>query len=287
MEQLILMVNLPDAVIRRARMERLLASLGLRCEIVEGVAGRTLEPAWLRERFRHHDRMTLSAGEYGCLLSHAACWRRLLASDAAVAVVREDDLHMAGDFATVLQALDVRGDVPAVYRFETMGATVTADARPMQRLAKRRVFEIHTNHGGTAAYALNRAAAALLLEALPGMTHAVDIEMFSPERRLFDGPRIYQIAPAPCIQDMFLPPSRQVLCGDSGIGAQRADRLVFAPAGDGLTARLRGQARDALRPLYRMLHTLWMLPSGRRRLRVRYHAPRMRAAGARAGTPQA
>lgn len=103
----VVLINLPRSVARREQMERRLADLGLDYELLAGVDGlaqweRLLPSVDLRAFERHVGRDVLP-GEIGCYHSHLQAWQCLLASDAQVLLVLEDDMVFHHDFIDALR----------------------------------------------------------------------------------------------------------------------------------------------------------------------------------------
>lgn len=150
-------------------------------------------------------RAHLSRGEVGCLLSHIMVWEAFLASEADHALILEDDVHFADDFASFFQSLPPLLEVnrPSIHRLEAFNASITLKRRVESNVGRRKCRQLLTNQGGAAAYILNRSAAVELLRVKHQFSHAVDTEMFDPDRRAVVNLSIFQWLPAPCIQDML------------------------------------------------------------------------------------
>jgi glycosyl transferase, family 25 len=261
-------INLDSAVDRRRRMEGLLDALGLQFEVVQAVDGRTLTKAELSQ-FDHHDNMSLGFAEYGCLLSHVKCWGRFLQSTAETALVCEDDIHFSSNFLECIATLHVPLNEIYLIRLETFLATVTVVRRPVQKEKKYSVFTMLTSHGGTGIYAINRTTANYLMSVYKQMRHAIDIELFAPDRRSIPPFVVYQMIPAPCAQDHTLagPSGERFL--QSGMGNDRADIQggLLKASSDKRVVEI---AKTLLRPVYRLLLSLVLGLSGKRRIKVRY-----------------
>lgn len=266
----IYLVNLDTSTERRARMERLLGGLGMPFELVSAVRGKDLTEAELRE-FTFHDEMDLGPGEYGCLLSHVAVWERFLATGEDCCFVLEDDLHFA-------QALDpawlaaLPADKPWALKLETFFNPITIGRKPVARFGNRRIHELLSDHAGTGSYAISRAGARTYLDRYRNMRKAIDTEMFSADRRTIDldGLTIYQMVPAPCVQDLQLPRKRRELPEATTIGNDRVDAREFKAVNwqQKLLSKLQKQLRKKLGPIYRRVYSLALWPRGRARVQV-------------------
>jgi glycosyl transferase, family 25 len=241
----IFIISLTDAAARRARMSEMMSLHGLKFEYLDAVRGSTVDAATLA-RFSNLNSMLLSPGEFGCLLSHIEAWRRLAVDDeTSELLVMEDDVHISPNFKDVISGLRIDSEEIALYKLETMLASVDADRTPMQRLGKHQIHRIFTTHAGTAAYALSKATARHLLDHSMAMTRAVDTELFSPNRRTIPYITVYQCIPAPCIQDMLIPGSR--LAELSSQISEREDKrlgIMKTPSG------IKTVMKNLLRPAY-------------------------------------
>lgn len=104
---MVLLINLPRSTDRRVRMEQRLAALGLDYELLPAVDGRAqweqLLPSVDLASFQRHAGGDVLPGEIGCYHSHLQAWQRLVASDAQVLLVLEDDMVFHDDFMNALR----------------------------------------------------------------------------------------------------------------------------------------------------------------------------------------
>lgn len=104
---MVLLINLPRSTDRRALMEQRLAALGLDYELLPAVDGRAqweqLLPSVDLPAFQRHAGGDVLPGEIGCYHSHLQAWQRLVASDAQVLLVLEDDMVFHDDFMQALR----------------------------------------------------------------------------------------------------------------------------------------------------------------------------------------
>ena len=90
-------INLARSKDRRAFQEKQLAALGVEHEFVPAVDGQLLGP--------EHHVDSLAPGIVGCVLSHIATFRQILADGHAAAVVIEDDAILPPNFNPLLESL--------------------------------------------------------------------------------------------------------------------------------------------------------------------------------------
>jgi glycosyl transferase, family 25 len=143
-------------------------------EIQEAVATRAAGATGLR----------MGAGAIACFESHRACWRALLDSDAGHAILLEDDVLLAADFAAVA----CPGWVPAdadVVKLETWGVRVNLGRRHPNRIGPRELRRLHSTHFGSAGYVISRRAAERLLVLTENACDPIDNTLFSPDQPIF------------------------------------------------------------------------------------------------------
>lgn len=102
------LISLERATERRANMQQRLAEIGLRYQIFDAVDGRAnaqdLEATVDRAAFERNTGGTLLPGKMGVYQSHLQVWNRLIASDAPIGLILEDDVVFHDDFC---HAVDV------------------------------------------------------------------------------------------------------------------------------------------------------------------------------------
>ena len=146
-------------------MERLSAFPNLHTILVDAIDGRAV-PEEVRSRnisplySCYTGYSTMTAGEYGCGMSHHKAHGMFLESGAPFAVVLEDDVLLASDMEVAIQTVTPLLEVPEP-RILLLSCRLIAFRKPFAtcgRYTIRRVLE----GGGTYGYALNRAAAEVL-----------------------------------------------------------------------------------------------------------------------------
>ena len=201
------------------------------------------------------------------MLSPLKVWEASPTGPGEHAVVFEDDVHLVEDFRLFVARLRLAPDALCVHRLETFRARVTLDRHPSYRVGHRAAYKLSTNHGGAAAYLLNRHTARHLLRYRERLRHLPDVELFDPRRRQVGPLLTYQWTPAPCIQD-FLMVQQPVAQGfGSNLDHDRSDRragILRQPAR--LTRRLKAIGR----PLYTAAYSLVLAPRGLQRVDVHY-----------------
>lgn len=102
------LINLERAEGRREEMQRRMTALGLPYRLFPAIDGAanwsSLQDTVDMQAFRRHTGREVLKGEIGASHSHLAVWRELVASDAEVGLVLEDDVVFHEDFLPALQA---------------------------------------------------------------------------------------------------------------------------------------------------------------------------------------
>ncbi len=183
-------------------------------------------------------------------------------------MIFEDDIHFSPNFLTCLASLRVTTSGIGLIRLDTFFATITTLRRPAQSEKTYAVFEALSPHGGSAAYIINRPTAIFLIGQYRKMRFAIDVELFFPDRRNIPPLSIYQVIPAPCVQDhMIGNPSGDAFLKSGMVGLHEDERLgLIGPEKRGIGAAV----KNRLRPLHRAALSFLLSFSGRRRIKVRY-----------------
>lgn len=252
------LINLDADTRRLSFVDEQLRRHGVSYERFSAIHASALSPE--QSAYHQHPlRRDLSRPEIGCLLSHIGVWRRIVHNGSEAALVMEDDIHIAAGFGDLVRSMNLSAAAPEVHRLETVLATVTAQRAAENRVGMRRALELHTNHGGAAAYVLTQAAARLMLGAIERFTNPPDGELFDFDRRAVSGLRVIQWTPAPCIQD------RHLHGGAIGLGSHlEADRLDIRTGLSRQPAAWR--LRRLLRPAWRAAYDVAVRPTGRTRM---------------------
>lgn len=220
-----------------------LRALGLSATRIEAVNG--YDPA-IRAQAAAASYAPLAAGEIGCFESHRKIWRRVVDEDLPAAVVLEDDVAIAADFAelnfpeTVLKAADVIKLDQSCARESWYGATEIAlpGTRHLQRLLGSEM--------STGGYLVTRRGAERLLGLASNYILPVDDFMFSAMSKPFWKLEVWKLAPAAVVQ-------LHMLKAVEGLQAEMQDRIQqksrverAAGSGPGLAAALAFRLRRLL-----------------------------------------
>lgn len=172
-------VNLPESIERRLSIENQLRRMPqLEAEFIEAFDGRKCPRAELEKifgyaDFRKRNWRDPNPGEIGCTYSHRRIYERVAESGKS-AIVLEDDAFILRDFSAELPKLREWLDTeqPRVmllgegYMYNPLsGCNIKANTPLPENFQKRTVHPYHAT--GTYAYAINPAAARLLLSEQP------------------------------------------------------------------------------------------------------------------------
>ena len=190
------LINLPRSVERREKMEQRLAALGLPYELLLAVDGRAdwerLLPSVDVKAFERHVGRDVLPGEVGCYHSHLQAWRRLVASDAQVLLVLEDDVVFHDDFVDALRTA-LRGRA----HWDMLKLAKIRAKQPVCQglLGPYRLNAYLGASTGFGAYLVQRETAQRLLPALLPIVAPIDRELEQVHRH---DVRHFGLEPFPC-----------------------------------------------------------------------------------------
>lgn len=196
-------INLDRAPQRLARVSARLQQLQLPYTRLPAVDARALTPeqrGLLDEpAYRRKHGMSPVLGELGCYLSHVAALRAFLASDAAFALVLEDDVLLHDSLPAVLQGLMRHADRWDVAK---LSAVHRGTPQPYLELVPGHQLAVLLSRCTAAsAYVVNRRAAQAYLREPGGL-----LPMQLPYDHVFDqawrfGFKFRLVTPVPCAHD--------------------------------------------------------------------------------------
>jgi len=197
MAPLIYVINLDRDSERMASIHDNLVRLNLGYERIAAVMGKDV-PDWellvdaATYSWRNRNNMP-RAGEVGCYLSHLKAMETFLRTDAPWCVILEDDVDVLPTCAEILQSLPAKDDWDLVKLFNFHSGM------PIRKRALTLTHHlvVHlTRTTSSAAYAINRRAAEILLKSMRPITEQVDHAL---ERPWETGLRIRGVRPMPVI----------------------------------------------------------------------------------------
>lgn len=259
-------INLDKDAQRLVWMEQQLSAHKLefvRIAAVNGVQMRELRDPYCSDPRRSH----LGAAEIGCLVSHINTWRLIARADNEHGLVLEDDVHVSDDFGDLIRSMSLDPTEFCIHKLETFRANLTLMRRPTYTARNRRAHKLETHHGGTGAYIINKETASYLLNYVDLFDEAIDIELFDPCRRTADNLTIYQLIPAPCIQDFLVREPKRKKSFVSNVGRDRSDMRLYSARRPKKYQRF---IKSRLRTLYTVLYSAWLSQSGRMRRTIAF-----------------
>ena len=181
-------LNLASATQRREAMQQVLTQHGIQANWFDAVDGRVMSS----EDIAKHCALdiaarvygTMSRAEIGCALSHLGIYRRMVEQNIACAVILEDVVLLAKDFASLL---DNNSGVASLFRAdESVMLQLTHVERGYRfgarRLGARRIVRPHGGIWLTSGYFITLAAAKRMIEgAYPVQTSADHWRYFEQE----------------------------------------------------------------------------------------------------------
>jgi glycosyl transferase, family 25 len=197
MTQLFYVINLDRDIKRLASIRANLGTLGLPFERLPAVIGKEI-PDWeklvdLSKYSWRNGRATPGPGELGCYLSHLKAMETFLRTNAPWCVILEDDVEVLPTCAEVLRSLAEKDDWDLVKLFN-FHSGMPAKKRA---LAGGHRLVVHLNRTtSSAAYVINRRAAAILLKSMLPISEQFDHAMDRPWE---NGLRIRGIRPMPVV----------------------------------------------------------------------------------------
>ncbi|MCU0826594.1 MAG: glycosyltransferase family 25 protein [Tabrizicola sp.] len=193
-------INLDRRQDRRDRMWSEFQRLGVEVERVAAVDGSLPDFTAITASLKPGaSGLRLGPGAYACFQSHRLCWQKLLESGDPHAMVLEDDLIIAEDFARFLTDGWVPTDADVV-KLETREVRVQLDRRIVPLNRGRYLAQLRSSHFGTGCYVISAVAAERLHRQTETVLDAIDEVIFDARSPVFRMTRIYQMVPAPVIQ---------------------------------------------------------------------------------------
>lgn len=176
------LINLPEHPDRRQHSVEQLRRCGLLDALVftGAVNGRELAAERVRDLYdAQRNARTypkpLSPGEIGCYASHLECWRRIVASGEALALVLEDDVRLDDDLAEVIGELLRAG--PKFDMVKLIGRDRESIRRRVLGMGTRSLIEYFRVPSWTGAYLVSRDGARKLLQARRRFFRPIDVDL--------------------------------------------------------------------------------------------------------------
>jgi glycosyl transferase family 25 len=255
----IFVINLDKSTDRLSHMAAQLDRLGYAWERFPALGpthvedmGRTLELPLLRGR--------CTAPEKGVALSHYSIWKKVLDEGIDHAIVLEDDIHFCRDARTLVESVKERisrGFCYDIIKLETFLAGIFVDRKGLNLSARTGLHRLRSNHTGAAAYIISRDGCRKMIDRYASADRAVDLVMFDGD---MDEMRVFQLHPAPCIQDVLIKNGKKGIVSE--VGRERSEWDPRSAWSDKIKSPFRG--------VYYFVQNLRSWNGGRVKIRSRY-----------------
>ena len=203
---LVYVINLDRARDRLAHMNSQFERLGTSFTRIAAVDAKVMAGSDL-QRFitgasRRHE---WSPAQVAIFLSHKRAWRELAATCESHAAIFEDDVHLSDGVAPILRSSDWIDESMHIVRLETTLQSMKLDPSPIARFSGRNIFRVRSEAWGAAGYIIRRDIAARLVCRPSDVYEPVDWMLFHPKSALASEIEVFQVDPAPCVQDQYNP----------------------------------------------------------------------------------
>jgi glycosyl transferase family 25 len=178
--------------------------------------------------------------QIGIFLSHKEVWKKIASSDDSYAAVFEDDVHLSDRIAALLKNSTWIHDSVDIVRFETTLQGMRLARAPISQFDQAQVFRVYSGAWGAAGYVIKREIAEWLTCIPKRIYEPVDWLLFHPRSALASAISIYQVDPAPCVQDHYHPDP-----------VRRQDFGRQTPLPTGLMQAMKTAVRSVLSPVVR------------------------------------
>ena len=255
------LINLDRSPDRLAFFEQQAASSGIVFERMPAIDGEALSREELAASVsRRPVFQPVNPGEAALFLTHRKCWQAFMDSNAPFAAIFEDDAVLApraGEILARLQSLSPEVDV---VKLETTLRGVVLTEKQLEITPPSGLHELHSWHGGTAAYAVSRAGAQKLLRQTLPISDPVDQVIFNPLSPVSEGLEIAQLVPAVAVQRDILDPGAGDRFGSTiGRGKSRRGLFRHGPIADLKRAWMKHRERRRRKRLAGLRGNRWMI----------------------------
>lgn len=204
-------------------------SLGVDLVRVAAIEGKTIPSAEKQQILKASSgRYAMGPGEIGCFLSHRAAWQAVSAGPDLWAFVAEDDVHFSTSAKALFDSSDWFPPDADIVKAETHGQKTDVSVATGGHVERYQLRLLRSVHGGSGGYFVSKKAAGLLFELSQNRCEPADELLFNPNLGVADRLKIYQLDPAPCIQDFLL--SDQAVGFESLLELDRAENADIDPA---------------------------------------------------------
>ena len=230
----VFLINLDRQPGRLRFMTAQLEGLGIAATRIPAFNGRAPDAF---ERSAAASYAALTGGEIGCFESHRAFWKAVIDGNYPGAIVLEDDVLIASDFADLDFTSLIEAGCDIVKLDEQIGRTAAYGAREISIGVGRSASRMHGDDLCTACYFVTQRGARKLLAASKDSFVPVDHFMFEPDSKAFWSLKVWKLRPA----------AAQQYRSQSADGPAVMEDSISASRSSGVEQeRATGTARDVL-----------------------------------------
>jgi glycosyl transferase family 25 len=146
-----------------------------------------------------------AAAQIGIFLSHKKVWAEIASDSDHFAAVFEDDVHLSSRIADLLKKDEWIGPTMDIVRLETTLQSMRLSKLPVSEIKGMKIFRLESSAWGAAGYLIRQDIAKWLFESPTHIWEPVDWLLFHPKSALAPVLRVFQLDPAPCVQDQYHP----------------------------------------------------------------------------------
>lgn len=197
------LINLDRSTHRLERMAARFQAINLDFTLIHAIDGHLLPQNEVELFVNTRNTRRWNYGEIGCFLSHLKTWQGFLDSGEEFAAVFEDDVFLSEELTGLLTSSDWIPDDADIVRLET---TFWKAEISMDKIMVTERFDLHrllSLHHGSGAYIISKRAARFLLDNPALLRSTIDSTLFDFREKSCRALIIYQMNPAPVMQELI------------------------------------------------------------------------------------
>ncbi|MDF1777802.1 MAG: glycosyltransferase family 25 protein [Rhizobiaceae bacterium] len=195
------LINLDRSGDRLARMRERFHAIGMDYFRVSAIDGCNLSERDVKIFLKDRRSRRWNYGEIGCFLSHLKTWQIFVESGEDFAAIFEDDAFMSAELTSLLAGSGWIPEDADIVRLETTFWKTEIGAERTKLSGKLGLHRLLSLHHGAGAYILSARAAKWLLDNNDLLRTTIDSAMFDFQEKSCRSLKIYQINPAPVLQE--------------------------------------------------------------------------------------
>lgn len=197
------LINLDRSCSRLEKMRRRFDKIGVEFTRISAIDGQTVSEQEIDAFLKLRRPRRWRYGEIGCFLSHLKSWQMLVESGEECAAIFEDDTHLSFELSLLLSnSAWIAGDADIV-RLETTFRKTEISCDHTKVSNEIGLHRLRSLDHGTGAYVITANAAKRLLENQADLKSTIDSSLFDFQEASCRGLKIYQLNPAPVVQEII------------------------------------------------------------------------------------